>query len=321
MSLKRSGDVTAAAIVLLFGSGLMILFGGGDGLYMLSSHTDANWPRLLFVLGLPAVLGIATGIGILKLRPWARISIVVISAVAIFFCFVMAAALALVTLGGSLRGTSGSSSLLLLVDVGLFAIPASVAVWWFVLFTRRRVSAEFSAPQLSGDPVVNERRSAPAAASGFSTSITVIALWFFLGAFVDFQAALFRSFSTIVITVLGIHLRRYAAVCVFIVMMQLNTVVGIGLLRRARWARIGGIVLCIYGVLNRTVTFLVPGSSTRFAVWASSSIGREFVSSAIGLRYMHVLHGLLFAGGLLASIVALYFLVTRRRAFREACAE
>lgn len=307
--MKRSGDVTAAAVVLFCGSGALALFAAGDSLYMARSYTEVHWPRILLVFGLLIAWGTATAAGILKLRGWARISIIVMSAGAILFCFIAAVAVAIAALGGT-----GS----LAADVGAFfavtcAIPLGISVWWLVLFTRKRVAAEFAGGRVSGEVSV-EAIVAPAP-SAFPARVAVVALWFFLGALVDFHAIFFRPLSTILLTVLGVHLLRYAAVCAFIVMMQLRTVIGIGLFYRARWAQVAGIALCIYFAVNSIVAFAVPGSLNRFAIWVRSLEGQDGRLSSGSISYLSHLHVLALVVEVLVPVVALYFLWSSKAAF------
>lgn len=94
MSVKRSGDVTAAAVILFCGSGLLLLFGvfGAIGAAAASVAPEQRGIELiavfmmLFVYAGGAGWGIATGVGVLKLQRWARISMIVMSALGILVC-------------------------------------------------------------------------------------------------------------------------------------------------------------------------------------------------------------------------------------------
>ena len=309
MSVKRSRDVTAAAVVMLFGSGLVILFAIGDGLYMARAHTAVNWPRVLFMFALLIVWGVATGIGILKLRSWARISIMLMSAGAIFLCVIAAVAV----MGAALKRSESQAAAAGALVAAMCAVPVGIGVWWLWLFTRRRVAAQF-APDLSSEQVSVEAIGAPAARA-IPASVAIVALWFFLGALMDFHAIFFRPLSTILVTVLGAHLRRYAAVCAFIVMMQLRTIIGIGLFYRARWARVVGIALCIYLDVNNGVAFILPGSLNRFSNWVQSLVGRSLSPSSDNIDFLRHLHVLALVIEILVPTVVLYSLWSERAAF------
>ena len=309
LSVKRSGDVTAAAIVLLFGSGIIILFAIADSLYTARAHTEVNWPRVLFIFGLLIVWGVATSIGILKLRPWARISIIVMSGGAIFICLIAAVAI----MGAALEHSESQAAAAGALVAAMCAVPVGIGTWWVLLFTRKRIIAQF-ASGADSERVLSAATISPAAGT-IPVSVVIIALWFFLGALVDFHAIFFRPLSTILVTVLGAHLRRYAAVCAFIVMMQLRTIIGIGLFYRARWARAAGIALCAYFDVNSVVTFILPGSLNRFANWVRSLAGQSLSLSADNMDFLRHLHVLALVIEMLVPTAVLYFLWSRRAAF------
>ena len=70
--MKRSGDVTAAAIILFIGSGLLALFGffGALGAMLAPAPPELHGFQFINVLFNAAVAawGVATGVGVLQLR-------------------------------------------------------------------------------------------------------------------------------------------------------------------------------------------------------------------------------------------------------------
>lgn len=156
MSVKRSGDVTAAAVVMFCGSGLFLLRGAFTILTVLAAPTtNAAQGRQLQMTGAVMIVviygglaawGIATGVGILKLRPWARISAIVMSVLAIAGCVMAAAsvfAMQSVLSADNQLPPNFARMMLVIVSV-MFAIPAGIAIWWVILFTRKRVALEFA---------------------------------------------------------------------------------------------------------------------------------------------------------------------------------
>jgi hypothetical protein len=135
--MKRSGDVTAAAMVLLTGTGFLFL------LWMIAAIHSFE---ISLLLGLPAIWGIATGIGILKLRSWARGSMVTLSITVIFLASLVALAGTLGPLLARNQPHTLASSVATVAEGMLVGVPVpfGVAVWWLVLFTRKRVATEFA---------------------------------------------------------------------------------------------------------------------------------------------------------------------------------
>ena len=105
---------------------------------------------MFFMLAL-AVFGIFVGIGILRRRSWARITILVWAG---FMTFVSVCALAFVLLifnaiPTQLPNAADAAPIMKFVKffVAVFyGIPAGVGVWWLILFTRGRVAAAFANP-------------------------------------------------------------------------------------------------------------------------------------------------------------------------------
>lgn len=157
-------SVTAAAIVAIifcFFGGLGGLLGGISILLLPDLPTTSNAPAMpqgvramsaaimLFLLAL-AVFGIFVGIGILRRRNWARITILVwggimavFSAISIPFIF-----LVFNTMPSALPNGDETAPFMGFVKIFLiffYAIPLGAGIWWLVLFTRPRVVTAFAA--------------------------------------------------------------------------------------------------------------------------------------------------------------------------------
>lgn len=144
--MKRSGDVTVAAIILLVISGGMLLFVGyallEAGLGRVDHEGAVVVAMIVVYVAALGGWGTATGIGLLRLRPWARISIIVFSVLVIVGPFLI--------IGGLLSALFDRSGpwLITVAPVTIFAAAVSVAIaiWWIILFTRKRVALQFALP-------------------------------------------------------------------------------------------------------------------------------------------------------------------------------
>src|SRR3984893_1513545 len=118
---------------------------------------------MAFFSGL-AVFGIFTGVGVLRLKNWARISALVWSGITAAICGFGLAFLAFIPLPiPASSPTPVSIMTLVRVTTGLFyAVPLVIAIWWLILFNRKAISAQFVA---SGVDI-------PLDASGFPTQTT-----------------------------------------------------------------------------------------------------------------------------------------------------
>jgi hypothetical protein len=155
---------TAAVVAIIFGTfgvlgGLLIEV---SILLMPDARTSAGRPAIppgtrtmvgfvwLFLIGV-AVFGIFVGIGIVRRRNWARISILVwggfmavVSAITIPVLFFVFSAMP-----GMMPKEADAApiiSMMKWISVLIYGIPLVVGIWWLVLFTRPRVAAAFAAP-------------------------------------------------------------------------------------------------------------------------------------------------------------------------------
>ncbi len=94
--MARSGGVTFSAVVVLIGSSLTILFGALMALAILwtpNAGQAANLPIPIgYVVTAEAIVffgfggwGIASGVGLIKLRQWSRVSMMIYGAILLFF--------------------------------------------------------------------------------------------------------------------------------------------------------------------------------------------------------------------------------------------
>jgi hypothetical protein len=167
---KRSVGITSIAVLSLAASGLLFLIGIFIGLSPFRTMPPSDLPdppaslilQMASVCVVPAVCGIATGMGLLRLKNWARISIIVFSVVlGVTTAFAAVVLLAFPFLFVVLLGfEDASTSFGTRVGVeAAFLSFTTIGVWWFVLFTKADVKAQFAVtPRLSaGDPQNNHR--------------------------------------------------------------------------------------------------------------------------------------------------------------------
>jgi len=215
----------------------------------------ALWVMPIFY-ALVAAWGIVTGIGILQLRRWAWVSIIVMSGVTSLFG--LFGAVVLMFLPSLLKEEPDvpAARVKIVVFVGLVMvlIPIAIAIWWLVLITRAHVRLQFASRGAATIPLAV---AGGAAAPDFAPS--------------DAAAPSAPKMPTSVLVIAIVSL------------------VGGGL-------AVAGLPLTIRMKLPTMIFgILIHGR----AVWAYAVLPTVF--------------------GLLLVAVILYFLVTRRKAFRAAC--
>src|SRR5260370_5347443 len=174
-SLKRSASLTAAAVVAILGS-LFLLLCCSAALFIFllaklpgpaSEFPPAMRTMMLGMQGFMICLslfGVATGIGLIYLRKWARISILIWAGLSAFFGIVgMPFAFLLPLSPGSnvpdlpAGGVIAVRLILLLV----YALPFAIGVWWLILFNHKSVKAQFDVATGSADQGLQQKPRCP----------------------------------------------------------------------------------------------------------------------------------------------------------------
>jgi hypothetical protein len=361
---NRSAGVTVIAVLALIGSALLLALAAfmAFAMLVLTPTPPANDPRLppmFFKLirvvlplfyALPAVWGIVTSIGLLRLRNWARISTIVFSVLLMVFgAFGM-----LTSMVFFLKPPPGNG-----VDPKMFSIIGAVSavfalaqigigIWWMVFFNRLKVKAQFlpqpfAVPHFgqSADPyAIDPRYSTSVPPPGFPSptdvvlpptptiaapqrtarplSISIIA-WFLLAIclFVPFNLFLHPPVPLFLTTLSG-----WQAVVFMLISGALHVYVGIALLQMKPAGRLVGMGYFIFGFLNTAVFYFAPGRSVRIArfmdaaqsmfPWMRSAQSNPFQADMMPFLLVGAIGGVAF------YLVLLYFLIAAKPAFDKA---
>lgn len=326
--MKRSTGVTVIAILSLIGSILTFLMGLFVGLMVFIVPMPAeglpNSPpffRTVLLFGaliyvVPAIWGFFSSIGLLRLKNWARISLIVFSVLLIF-----------------IAGFGGLVSLVIPTPPSPTPAPHAVAVavrwftalisltlvglgiWWLIFLTREKVRVQFlpiaatevGEPSLLGAQIATAKRP---------LSITILA-WFMLVICMFIPFNLLLHAPTFLLTTI---LTGWPAALVQICFGALNLGIGIGLLRLSPVARKAAIAYFVVGFINVEIFYLLPGGADRMLSLlmrqqASLPWGRMGQAQDI---FQGNLKPLLIIGAFAAVVgfvVPLYFLITRKYAF------
>jgi hypothetical protein len=298
--MKRSVSVTLSAILALIGSVCCVGSGAIGAVAILVergklSETPASTATALFgmlVLVIPGVWGVATGIGLLLLKGWARVSMLI-----------FASLLALSIFGAPMMllipfpPTPGADATLMTgIRIGMatfYVVLGAVGIWWLVLFSRPSVKLQFS----GGHPVADE--------GGRPLSISIIAWLLLLGAaFMPF--ALFARMPAIF---LGSLLSGWAAALVYATYLIVCLYLGIGLLRLKPLVRTLTIYYSIFAIVNMAFFYLRPGYDARMAaVMNANNFFHSPQPVAVPALPIFVITSAMMG-------VQIYFLATRKRAF------
>ena len=339
--MRRSGGVTAAAVMLIV-AGALVAFGAFfaalGAVVMQTAGAKPPEPAFARLLaGALAVLaiatwGIVTGVGLLHLRRWAWFCVLIISALLIADAIpglVQARKLIRATTGVPTVSAGGFIAAQYAGLALLTLVPLALALWWLALFTRRSVRPQFAPgvtlernyPQIVFAPPAPPLPSGAQVASPRTqlsyrrpVSITVIAVFLLMGA-AAFPLFLFYPASWRVTAVFGVVLTGRAVLVVFAIYSALGLVLGVGLLLLKPWARVAAILYAAVLTVNVAVS---TRAQMRAIQMLQSTMGLPALpgnQAQMFQRMMHVsmIFGVVF--GVALNLVAIYFLFTRRAAF------
>ncbi|MBZ5583943.1 MAG: hypothetical protein LAQ30_17370 [Acidobacteriia bacterium] len=249
--------IRTSAVLAVAGSSLALLFSVGMGLFLvLAPMRDASPlpPALLKTAGVLIALlfagisawGVATGTGILRRRPWARVSILIFAFLLLFFGGTGVLVMAFVPLpegsGADPRAAAAVRHLLL----GLYALMTAAGAWWLCLFGRREAKPYFAA---DAAPVGLER---PLSISIIGWYLLLCAAFTALGAALRTPAMLF-----------GWHSTGWTAAALYTVYTAVQIYLGSGLLQLDERARVWSIAYFCFAALNGVVILALPGYPER----------------------------------------------------------
>lgn len=332
--MQRSAGVSTIAIVALMGS-ILILAAGlltvGFALVMPQFPPRPDRPALhpaaFLLFGsltyvLPGIWGVVSGIGLWRLRNWARISTIVFAILA-GICGLMGVAIAFVFFAIPVptsdrfdpEAMARAMAIARGVILAISMVLVGISIWWGGLLTRPRVARQFTGATDPAGGGIN--MTAPGRRP---LSITIVAVLMLIGTPFGIIGALFRTpvpfFTTILtggaVIAYGLALTGTLIYC------------GWGLFSLKPAARLVAIGYLIFGLVNSSVFFLAPGREARFTeLFARQHAAFPFMTPTAPTQnlpaHMAMIFGLVI--GVAGAAVQIYFLATRRAAFETASSD
>ena len=100
---------------------------------------------ILLFLAVLAIFGIFTSVGVLHLKKWARVSMLIWGGVMAAFCGLALPFATLVPMPESPAGSPMSLPIVRILVIMVYGIPFLIGVWWLILFNQRAVKEQFLA--------------------------------------------------------------------------------------------------------------------------------------------------------------------------------
>jgi hypothetical protein len=322
--MNRSVGVTVSAAVVIFGSGLallagvMMLFASSSGLPIPENQVHfVKYFMVVMALVLFAVgaWGIASGMGLLRLRESSRISMLVFSALLVFLC--IPGLLMFLFMPFPPPGTAASPELTKdmlaatrIFMVVLYGILAALGGWWLYFFNKRSTKDQFLKVKIPG----MEGMPGAGVISPYARplSITLIAWYLLISAFIG---VLGLSMNPPVFF-LGFFFKGSSASILMFVLALLQSFIGFGLLKLRLWGRTLAIYYFQFLIFNSLTMVLIPGTQARFEQAMSEMLSDMQGTIGTPPPPMHfpIWFGVIFAVPLLGLL--LWIVVSRKEAFQ-----
>jgi hypothetical protein len=260
-SAKRSASVTVAAVAAILGGLFFLLCFSAALLVMLLVKlpgTFSEVPPFLrnFMLATQgfmicvSLFGIATGIGLIYLRPWARISILIWGGMSVFFGVIgipMAFLMSFSPNANAPNLPAESMQAVRWVFLGVYGMPLLIGFWWLILFNRKTVKAQFAGAPVSADAGLPLKPACP-------RPIAVLA-WLYITAILNLLVLPFLPFR-VPVFVFGRVLHGSVGLTILILSCLACLVSGVGLLKLKPWSYSLTIGLQFFWLASGVVTVL-----------------------------------------------------------------
>ena len=311
--MKRPAGVTASAVVAIIGS-LFVL--AAAGFFVVASFSPLptgaaapaipDYSRLMrgaaFILVAFAAMGLTTGVGLLKLRPWARVSMLVFGGIMAAMCLAAGLSIAALPLVATANLDPRAARMLRPMLGVIYGVPFLIGVWWLVQFNRRATKEAFEGPA---------ELAAPGARP---LSVTIIGWWLLVGGALSIMPA----FSKLPALLFGGLFTGWAATMIYVVFAALQISAGTGVLKLQEPARVLAIAWFLFGVTNLLFMAWRPGIEQRVEAYqrmiGALPPGPAPFDMVQFMRRMTVVWVAAFA-------VPVWFLVRRRAAFHSHAAD
>ena len=314
---KATTSIVVSGLLEILGS-ILVIIGVGAVYFALSFlpsvSNDANTQTMtrsvmqlvvFLFLGL-AVGGIFTGVGLIQLKNWARISTLIYAGVSSLFSALFVLIFMVVPIPTTPNQPPEVAHLTRISIVMVYGIPLVIGVWWLILFNRKAIVAQFSAvgaQTLTGtgmqtaptaaayNPVQIESPSCP-------IPISVVAVFSLLSSL----SLLIVIFGHSPLFLFGHAIAGIPGKAVYALSCGLHLATGIGLLRLKAWSFPLTLALQVFWFFSSAVTMFSSTYEQHLRETLASS------SMASNPNYFHMMR-YISQGSLLIPVVTMGVLI------------
>jgi len=296
--------------------GFMMLFASTSGVSVPQNQAQFFKYFMMIaavVLFAAGAWGISTGMALLRLREWSRVSMMVFSTLLIFLC--IPGLLMFLMVPFPPPGTAVNPQLTPNILTGmrifftlLYAALAVLGGWWLYFFNKRSTKEQFlKLPGAPPEPMSSDPMLAPGTRP---LSITLIAWYLLISAFIG---VLGLSVNPPVFF-FGFFFKGTFASLIMFGLALVQSLTAFGLLKLRPWGRTLAIYYFQFLIFNSLTMVLIPGTQARFDQ-AMGDMMRDMQGSSNPAQVMHfpIWFGVIFAVPLLALL--LWVVVSRKDVF------
>ncbi|HTT33644.1 MAG TPA: hypothetical protein VMH48_08580 [Methylomirabilota bacterium] len=261
--MKASASVVAAAVVAILAAVLsllcFLLAFLVTGLLPLPRGTVELPPQLrtamlvmYAIMMAVSIFGIFTGIGLIRLRHWARISVLIWGGLCVCFGAIgipFAFFLRNFTPPSAPELPQGPEHLLQFTLIFIYGLPLLVGIWWLILFNRKSVKAEFAGTGTEAGATGEQKPRCP-------LPVTVLA-WFYLTSILNFVFLPWMP-TRVPVFIFGLALPPWMSLPVLLLSAFGLFVAGVGILRLKPWSYSLIIGLQMFWLASTAVSLLNP---------------------------------------------------------------
>ena len=307
--MNRPGGIVATVVLLSLGAVACFGFTAimAFVLFFTAAMPEAATPPVplifrLFSIGLFAALGIwtlATAVGVWKLKPWGRVSMLLFSGLLVFMQGLGALMFCFLPFPEMDPRTNQIMAMVRVFMVLFYLVQVAIGVWWLVYFNRPGIKAVFA-----GEAPPSERPARPLSITVIAWHLVVAGLFCLLMAWVGWPAVFF-----------GMVFRGWAAAATYLLLGSLTGFLGLCLLklhpRAVDWTIW---YFCFAGV--NTSIFWIFGDPQQAAQEMLAEMRMPDMQTGQPIPTMPVWFSLVTV--LVSLAVPLWYLVRRRAAYHAA---
>ena len=316
---RRSSSVVAAGVVGIIASLFAILIAvavivglsampPGNAAASIPPFAKSMVVAMMILFGGMAIFGIFTSVGVLHLKNWARISMLIWGGVMAVFCGLVLVFVAFGPLQEPPGGTPVSFLYVRILISVVYGIPFLIGAWWLWLFNQQRVKEQFlTAPAADGWQPAAPQPRCPlplAILAGFSI--------FSAG----FSLLLPLTNFPVNVILFGYRFHGALGVALFFLSAGIFFVGAVGMLRLKRWSYPLMLGQYFFWMASGTVTLVSPSYERNMQEMMSQMSLPEGPLGQAALAQTRVF-GIL---SLIAGVLLIWLLLYYHNRFVEACA-